>query len=782
MKNTGALAHSLEGCPRDQWEPLGTHLEDVALLAAERAAKFGAADWGRTAGLLHDIGKLSEDFQSMLNGAPAHVDHSSAGARIAAERYGICGHLLAYAIAGHHAGLADGTGDGKPKALEKRLNSQSSLPAIDDWEKLITPPSGLPSPPITQKPGLTGPLSREGLSVALFTRMVFSALIDGDRIATEAFYRGAERRSPADRGNWRNLADLKSKLDAYMADKQTSARAKANEPGQRRVLDERAKILGAARRAASLAKGLFSLTVPTGGGKTLASLTFALDHAIEYGLDRIIYVIPFTSIIEQTAGVFRDVFGAELADHVVEHHSASREDEALAKLEGTKGESAFQAGERLRFALENWDAPIIVTTVVQFFESLFSNKTSRCRKLHNIVNSVVIFDEAQTLPLRFLRPTVAAIEELTLNYGVSAVLCTATQPAISAANEDGAAGIRGGLEGVREIVERPADLYRSLRRVTVRACRKLAVSDLVEELAAAEQALCIVGTRKQARELFKELRTATGESGVFHLSALMCPAHRSQKLKQIRDALGRGPCRVIATTVVEAGVDIDFPRVWRQMAGLDSIAQAAGRCNREGKRVPEDAIVHLFEVDDWKPIRELAANADAAREALRWHGDDPLSPAAIKAYFNRLYRTQAAGAKDGLDQHAILGKLRSGATQGNLPFAEVADLYRLIDTVMEPVIIPLGDAPKLIADLAASSLAPSAIRAVARKLQPYTVNVPKDAFGKLVAAGRIKPINEHRFETQFMQLRNEAYANLYSDDLGFDWGDATFRTAESNLF
>jgi CRISPR-associated endonuclease/helicase Cas3 len=536
-----------------------------------------------------------------------------------------------------------------------------------------------------------------------------------------------------------------------------------------------------ARDKAQLTPGLFSLTVPTGGGKTLASLTFALDHAVKHGLDRVIYVIPFTSIIEQTARVFREALGPELAGHVIEHHSAFREEAALEAMQhglGTSGdESSLQAGERMRFATENWHAPIVVTTAVQFFESLFSNRPSQCRKLHNIAKSVVILDEAQTLPLALLRPCVAMLDELARNYRTSIVLCTATQPALEAVRPDGTKGLEGGLIGVREIVDYPTRLYETMKRVTVKKSQgAITEAELVDRLRPHEKVLCIVGTRTHARELFVALKTEHPER-TFHLSALMCPAHRSEKLNEIKAALESGPCRVVATTVVEAGVDIDFPYVYRAMAGLDSIAQAAGRCNREGKRGKDESIVQLFEIEGRKTIRELRANEEVAREILRGrHGDDPLSLAAIEAYFDTLYWRKTQGrVDDRLDKPRILGMLNERAHEGLLPLEDVAKAFRMIDSAMEPVIIPFDDeARKFLAKLADTD----DIRGVARQLQPYIVNVPRQQFDALRRAGSIQPAHPYRFEEQFVAL---AVDNLYSNEFGLDWSDPTRRAVEDNL-
>jgi CRISPR-associated endonuclease/helicase Cas3 len=776
-------AHSVDGRPKADWELLRVHLDEVSVMAAEFAAKFGAHDWGQVAGILHDIGKVSAEFQDKLTGRQGQVDHSTAGARIAANKFGAKGRLLAYVIAGHHAGLANWDGEGGGlSTLDRRLDpARLGIPSFAGWEQAAPLPAQLSALKLTRRSELKGALAREGTSLTLFARFVLSALVDADRICTEAFYRAAEGHGTAPRGQWQSLATLKSRLDRHMLDVASTA---AQETVSRRQLvqQERAAILAAARSAATEPQGLFSLTVPTGGGKTLASLTFALDHAVKHNLDRVIYVIPFTSIIEQTARVFREALGPDLTGHIIEHHSAFREDEAVAKLERGQGESALQAGERLRLATENWDAPIIVTTAVQFFESLFSNRTSRCRKLHNISRSVVIMDEAQTLPLALLRPTVAVIEELTLNYGASAVLCTATQPAITAQRPDGSPGLAGGLSHVREIITEPDALYERLRRVTVQKCRTVTLDDLTKELSALEQVLCIVGTRAQARDLFKELSAKSDPNTLFHLSALMCPAHRTAKLSEIKQALKVGTCRVIATTVVEAGVDIDFPIVWRQMAGLDSIAQAAGRCNREGRHAKDEAHVQLFDVDGWKSIRELRPNEAAAREVLRHH-NDPLGLTAMRAYFEALYEMRAQGQRDGLDAEGIMAMANARAATCALPFADIANAYRLIESVMETVIVPWDDeARAALTALADPAVAPENIRGLARRLQPYTVNIPKDAFARLTQAGRITPVNPHRFEEQFMRLSDEARQNIYTEAFGIDWFDEAFRRAEANLF
>lgn len=760
MAKESYWAHSAEGRPSDQWQLLADHLRGVSELAGDRAAKFNARDWGQAAGLLHDLGKYSSAFQARLTGDKARVDHARAGARLAAERWKIAGRLLAFTIAGHHAGIANGTDAGERTPLEARLkasNGQDNLDAGAIARELAIPDL-LAAPPLT----VSG--NRAGLALAHFTRMIFSCLIDADRIDTERYYDGLEGREP-DRGAWQPLPDLKIALDAALLRLQSGAK-----PSPVNAL--RAEILAAARAKAAEPPGHFSMTVPTGGGKTLASLAFALDHAIAHGLDRVIYVIPYTSIIEQTAGVFRAALG-EHRHCVLEHHSAF-DDEKLVATSRQRGdlEQGLQGRDKLRLAAENWDAPIVVTTAVQFFESLFANSPSRCRKLHNIASSVVILDEAQTLPLPLLKPSVAVLDELARNYRTSIVLCTATQPALEE-TDDPDRSFTGGLRNVREIAPCPRRLYTALKRVTVANLGIVSDGSLVERLAGNPQALCIVHTRAHARELYLALKD---QPGTVHLSALMCPEHRSQRLAEIRRRLkDQEPCRLISTSLIEAGVDVDFPVVYRASAGLDSIAQAAGRCNREGRRSAGESHVFVFEPADRKPPNSMSAPAGAGRQMLRLHAADPLSLEAIEDYFRHVYWSQSAGQSDGLDKHGIIDRLQERARDQLFPFEDIARDFRLITDAMRPILIPYdrdgAKGAQLIAELAAAEN----VGPIARKLQRYVVQVPRTAFAALAGAGSIQAVNPHRFGDQFWRLEN---ASLYHDEFGLDWNEPTFRKAE----
>jgi CRISPR-associated endonuclease/helicase Cas3 len=423
------FAHSTDRPDRADWQPLHDHLHRVAALAHKHAAKFGAGEWGYAAGLLHDLGKYSDEFQARLEGRSGRVDHSTAGAIEAGKRFQALAPPLQFVVAGHHAGLANGGEEEQSRRSSLRDRLVAAVPDYSAYAGHVELPTDLPSPRLARHTGTGGCSNRAGFQAAFFTRMVFSCLVDADYLDTEAFYDRVEGR-PMRRAAPPALVYLKTKLDAYLADLVAQA-------ADTLVNRERAAILAACREKAQEKPGLFTLTVPTGGGKTLASLAFALEHALAHGLERVIYVIPYTSIIEQNAAVFREALGAEA---VLEHHSAFIEDP----------KTALEARDKLRLAMEDWDATVVVTTAVQFFESLFAARPSRCRKLHNTAKSVVILDEAQMLPLPLLRPCVAALDELARNYRTSVVLCTATQPALIETDAE-ETSFKGGFRDVREI-------------------------------------------------------------------------------------------------------------------------------------------------------------------------------------------------------------------------------------------------------------------------------------------------------------------------------------------
>ncbi len=728
-------AHSTER-GEDTWQPLSDHLNNVAALAGEFAEFFKSRDWAEATGLLHDRGKASIEYLRRLRGSNRKVDHSTAGAQYAANEFEGAGRLIAACIAGHHGGLQDG-GSEQDSCLAARL--KRIVPEVIQQEEL-------PSPVIGGKFPFKPERSRTGLAfqVSFFTRMLFSCLVDADFLDTEHFMNSEKSLA---RQGYPSLVEIESRFRAELESVQAKARPAA-------INLRRREILEACLAGATQSRGLFSLTVPTGGGKTLSSLAFALRHARLHGMRRVIYVIPFTSIIEQNADVFRKFAGK---DAVLEHHSAFD----TAKLDGADSEND-EMFRRFELSSENWDAPLVVTTAVQFFESLFSSRTSRCRKLHNIAGSVVILDEAQMLPVRFLLPCLEALRELAANYATSVVLCTATQPALTR-NEE----FQNGLEDVREIVPDPKALYRDFRRVKIEKLGTVSLKTLIENLRSHEQDLCVVNTRSEARDVFQGLGDV---DGAFHLSALMCPEHRSQKLAEIKDRLARNlPCLVVSTRLIEAGVDIDFPVVYRAVAGIDSIAQAAGRCNREGKLLEPGRVI-LYELEN-KPLPgAFRAPAEAAAETIRQYPDDPLSLEAVEDYFRLLY--WRAGER--LDEKQILEDLVEGLNDCYFPFRTVSEKFRLIEETGESVIIPFDDRSRgLIRDLRFAEFPGK----VLRQLQRYTVQVPRWGIAALEASGALE-----RIQDIYPALSEYGYDRFYGSGMGLSIPKEGEMSAESLVF
>ncbi len=602
------------------------------------------------------------------------------------------GRLVAYVVAGHHAGLSDWIGTESRTALADRLR---------ETEHLIRALRGGPQSEILN-PQIPASGIPAGADPGLWVRMLASALFDADFLDTEAFFdpsKGANRKTQ------HTIEDLERRLERHLLSFARSPSTPVN--------TIRAEVLAACRASATNAPGVFSLTVPTGGGKTLSSLAFALAHARRHGLERVIYAVPFTSIIEQTAAVFRRAFaGAE--DAVLEHHSSL--------------DPACETA-RSRLAAENWDAPLIVTTTVQLFESLFASRTSRVRKLHNLARSVIVLDEAQALPPAVLRPVVAALRELYRHYGATVVLCTATQPAHSALFDD---------FRPTEIVSDPAALFARLARVQVELPppgARRSWEDLAAEVGSAEQSLAIVNTRRDALALHSLLPPET-----IHLSTYQCAAHRSRLLADIRKRLKNGePARVVSTSLVEAGVDIDFPVVFRAMTGLDQLAQAAGRCNREGRLASGRFVV--FRPEGGRTMKSVAQAIEAAEAALAGSTDQPFCPATFESYFRALYWAKGDAALDAFDMAGLLGLGRKGHRFEGDPFAfqyrTAAERFRMIEDSQETVVVPYNDdVRRALSDLRFAG--PS--RSVMRRLQRYTVPVPPPVFARLLGEGTVVEI------------------------------------------
>jgi CRISPR-associated endonuclease/helicase Cas3 len=749
------FAHSLEGRSSDAWQPLAEHLKSVSRLTWSRAEKFGAGRLGAVIGLLHDLGKFALVFQDYIAGQGPSPDHATAGACEIRKLAGAAGAgdrlaalIGAYCIAGHHSGLPNWSGD---RALVDRL--EKSLAPLDPaWLRELAPEASELFPK-TFKPH--GDKSLAAFQLQMFGRMLFSCLIDADRRDTEAFYVGAEGKS-VDR-DWPALSAivdvLVARFDAHMA----GVRAQAAETRLGRL---RTEILTHARSKAGLPRGVFTLDVPTGGGKTLASLGFALDHARAHGMDRIVYGIPFTSIIDQTAAIFCDVLGKEI---VLEHHSAIEDERQDRTPPEKEGEPDIQG--KMRLAMEDWAAPVIVTTNVQLFESLFAARTSRCRKLHNLVNAVIILDEAQTIPRPLLRPCVAVLDELVRNYGCSVVLCTATQPAL------GAKRFKGGfdLSKDRELAPDPAGLADELRRVRLVHGGDMNDAALVEALADAPQSLVIVNSRKHALALYRAAQAA-GLEGLVHLTTRHYAAHRRKILEKVRRTLKAGaPCLLIATSLIEAGVDVDFPKGWRAEAGLDQIAQAAGRVNREGKRPLNESTLTVFRAPDNPPPPEIKGLSGDMARMMHKH-ENLFSPAAMEDFFGEVYWRVSP---QGLDAKSIFDDFKVGSGLADFSYRSVAEKFRMIESGMVPVIIPGDDkAREAIGKLSIPQI-PSG--AIARDLQTYIVQVPPRARGRLIACGRVAFAAPKLRLDQFAVLVDH---QLYRDGSGLLWEDAEYLSVE----
>ncbi len=746
--------------------PLNEHLRNVARLAAE-LAPAPLSELARLAGLWHDLGKRRPGFQHYIRaagGAEAHIEgrvpdrdktHSGAGAlwaeQLLAERFGgegrLLSRLLQYAIAGHHAGLADWSNT--PGSLGSRLADDAVLAELQESIARPTPADILRPELAALDPAALrhllndapkGQTPRPGRA-ALWLRMLFSALVDADFLDTEAYFDPLRATS---RAGSHSMAALNSACARYV-DAMTDAATGA-------VNVVRGRVLHQCRARAAGAPGVYRLTVPTGGGKTLSSLSFALAHATAHDLRRVVYAIPYTSIIEQTADVFRGVFAALGDDVVIEHHSNAESDPA-------------QETHRSRLACENWDAPLVVTTNVQLFESLFASRTSRCRKLHNLARSVIVLDEAQLLPLHFLQPVVDVLRYLVEDFAVTVLLCTATQPVLDeSAAFDKQRGLKRGIGQVTEIIDDVPALFDVLERVRVHLPARLDAPrpwpKIAAEIAQHEAVLAVVNRRADAAELYRLVEQAASEERVahsatqstWHLSALMCAQHRSEVLAEIRAALqarrealaaGRSAAcvRVISTPLVEAGVDLDFPVVFRAMAGLDSVAQAAGRCNREG-RLPEPGEVHVFVPPTASPPG-LLAMARGACQAV-WH-DRPAQPLALPLvgrYFRRLLSDV-----DSTDRHDICGKLelRPDLSAMALPMQlrEAALAFRLIDNEQSATVLVRYRSPHVREDidtLIGMLVREGPARWLMRKLQRYGVTVYRHHLQALLDAGDIEEV------------------------------------------
>lgn len=647
------FAHTSSVGGEENWEPLSEHLTRVA----ERAAKF-AGVWGQEqeaylAGLLHDLGKYGDPFQARLRGIGKGLDHWSMGGWLALERYGEseAAHIAA-AIQGHHVGLQDGFWKRVRSSLDPEHVAAGKLTPTDaDSARLLERFSrdGLQLP--AWVPELR---SSKALAAMTDLRMLFSALVDSDYLCTEAYARGPGEGSSTEYRFRSPGPELQAEraLEATLAYIQARAATVRKGGGaDATLLQLRSDLLTACRCSASWEPGLFTLSAPTGSGKTLALLAFALDHAARHGLRRIVLALPYLSLLEQTVEVYRQVLADFGPEYVLEHHSLA--DPYRSRERG--GSDSDTESLRARELTENWDAPIVVTTSVQLLESLFAHRPRSCRKLHRLAESIVLLDEVQTLPSELAPPTLGALARLQARFGASVVFATATQPAFDQLNTT-IEKLGGHAWQPREIAPLgETRLFGRLRRTRVvwRIDEPCSFETVAAELVDIPQVLAIVNLKRHARRLTELLGTLLGgrPSGLLHLSTNLCPAHRQQVFAEVQRRLDCGePCRLIATQCVEAGVDLDFPVVYRAMAPLEAIAQAAGRCNRHGRLGPEGGEVVVFQPDDpdgLYPGEAYGQAAEITATLLRASGTLDLdAPAVFRQYYRKLYATTGIEDRD----------------------------------------------------------------------------------------------------------------------------------------
>lgn len=799
------------------WQPLEDHLEGVAALAAQFASKLGLQDLGELLGLLHDFGKFSAAFQAYLKSAigvlnqdededwvdaknlKGKVDHSTAGAQFAWQFLSrgspmeqIAGQVVALCIASHHSGLIDcvgaGPGNFGEDLFSRRMSKATQQTHLDEVQRLASPQllqrcnnllSSAKFVPHLQEllagigrankaDAQHGPVNAQ--QFGLLVRFIFSCLIDADRIDTADFERQRQGR-PRPKGSYASWPILIERLELHLS----------RLPSTRPVDRQRQEISLQCRQAAARPGGIYTLSVPTGGGKTLASLRFALHHAQQRGLDRIIYVIPFTSIIDQNAKVVRSVLepadaASDAGRIVLEHHGSLTPERQT---------------WREKMLCENWDAPVIYTTMVQFLEALFGSGTRGARRMHQLARSVLIFDEVQTLPLKCAHLFNNAINFLVEQCGATAVLCTATQPLLHEVDKQKGA-IRLTYAQDHELFRGDVSLFQ--QRVVVRDQRKAGgwsdeeVADLaLDEVQRCASCLVIVNTKASARRIF-EICAATSEAqGIFHLSTDMCPAHRKMQLQAMLERLVSGlPTLCVSTQLIEAGVDVDFGAVVRFVAGLDSIAQAAGRCNRNGLR--DSAMVHVVnpQRENLDRLPDILLARDAALRVLddfkqnpQRFDNDVLGTEALRSYYHGYFFKRAGdmGYPVAPDETAQLDSLLNllsinkagvaeyGREQGAAPpiffrqaFMTAARAFRAIDSATQAVIVPFGPAgKKLVADLYAAYDVQREIDLL-RQAQQYSVNVFPHVLKKLHDAGALYEVKP---DTRILCLNECYYSPLF---------------------
>lgn len=779
------------------------HLEGASALASSFSAKVGLPEFGELMGLLHDFGKYAETFQAYLNSAGGKIepdddeyvdavrmrgkiDHSTAGAQYIWEKktnspFGqIVAEVMALCIASHHSGLIDSLAPDGTDLFSKRLNKPTEKTHIEEIKgkvedsirqhvNLLLNSSKIETELRQRLEWMLQPGQSQIINqfmLGFLTRFLFSALIDADRLNS------AERKANP-KPEWSLLIGI---LEANLAGFKV----------RNRIDEIRADIAMACLSFADREKGCYQLTVPTGGGKTLASLRFALHHAAKHKMDRIIYVVPYTSIIDQNARVARSVFAfLEKNDRhiVLEHHSnlTPEQDTSQSKL-----------------LAENWDAPIIYTTAVQFLETLFAAGTRGVRRLHQLANAVIIFDEIQTIPIRTVHLLNNAVNFLAGQCGSTVVFCTATQPLLHKVEPaKGAAQLSADSQMMRDV----EGLFRELHRATIDGSKLKPEGWTVNEVKAATRqqlaesgsVLVIVNKKDQARELYQLLQGSIEH--VYHLSTSMCPAHRMAVLDKVKvclDPKKPQPVICVSTQLIEAGVDVDFGAVIRYLAGLDSIAQATGRCNRNGLRREGKVLVVNLENEGLDKLPEIRLAQGVTKRVLREFHDDPasfdhdlLSPKTMERYYHYYFFQRAHemafplshkefGRDDDLLtllSHNTLSVQAHNALLREAPphhlrqsFMSAAKAFKAIDSPTEGVIVPYGRGERIIAELAGARFESKA--KLLKEAQRYSVNFFPYEMKDLKEKGRLYEV----WEGSDIFWLDERH---YSEEFGASTGEVT---------
>lgn len=727
----------------DNQHILKDHLNAVGSLCERFGTKFGAGMLSKVSGVLHDLGKYRDGFQDyiidMNDGNSSGINwykksnektHSAAGAIYAYEKYKgdpIVSRTLQHVIAGHHSGMKNWK-SGEHIVFGKKVNFSGVYDRRESNDSKLEYRQSIKN---ADQEILDVPVISEKFTernIPFMIRMVFSCLVDADSLDTEAFMNPFS--ANIRKKEYNNISDLYKKLRVHLKEFDAS-RSGVSDPN---VAECRNTIRKSCERYAANPPGFFTLETPTGGGKTLSSILFALKHAKKYNKERIIYAIPFTSIIEQTSRIFKEIFDDKDFNNVVEHHSQYSH-----SVENIKD---FSAKKRVELSTENWDAPIIVTTNVQFFESLFASKRSACRKLHNIANSVIIFDEAQQIPIQYLQPFTKALKILVEEYGVTVVFCTATQPNLDSKKDyRNKFFVFDGIDNMTNIIKRPDTLFSKMNRTNVRMLGGIIdpvkLTFVAEHIALPENScsLTIVSTKDQAQELYDLVVKTCGPEGVYHLSNRMCGVHKMQvinhikaRLKVRRESGITEPIRVISTTLIEAGVDIDFPVVFKAIAGIDSIAQAAGRCNREG--FLDVGEVRVFIPEGWEKFAAVKVFADKALDVIKENIDlDIINLENVKYFFKRI--------KDHFgkcDEHSVIGYMENN-NQNQYNFETISEKVKIIKNNGKTVIVNFDEkAGELINQLEKDGVDFKLMR----NLQGYIINVYQNTFSVLQNNGLVK--------------------------------------------